>query len=728
MQIAKERGVNPDPLRMAASRLAKRIAQEIASLPTGGSDLGPVLQRAFDGMIGGMKLSDDKKAGMTGAFAAVKDALAALPAARTEPFFTGPESAAKGTGEILALAFDPEVCKGCGVCVTSCDPAALHRGPRGAAEVRDALAIRDLVFTLPGPGADTIARARETASVGPLAGLFLDRDALEVFSGGDGAEAGSGEKIAVRQVLATATHHLKPLAQAQRQAVAELKEELAGTVRERLASALPTRDLDALAEGLEGLERPEVDLNELTGRVEAAFESDRVDTERLRGLVDAARDVGDVLWRLETGALGMGRTLFGLVAADGPSTAWIGTFPYNPTAVPTVMDAGGDAVTTALGVIQGHVQETVEIARVIRRARLELDKPAEAVHARETLLALTWNDLTAAEKAACPPLFVAGNERELAGHGLAALLDLLGSDLPVKVIALSELEMGMGRASGPVTPTEVSGTIRGHLGLLALAHPRSYVLQSSIAVPSHLEAGVAEAVTRSGPALVCVHGPSPERHGFAIDAALERAAAAITARAFPLFRTASNAGDGTTLDLSGNPAPGTDWAAAGAIDRFTPVHWAFDEERFRSELRPLGPADADPVSLADYLELPAAERSGKTPVIAPVEDPPLAVSPGLVRFAEDTLAGWRRLAAWGTPADPAATEPAAEPAAEPAPSREALAVTESRYQAELAALRQSHQIELHELHQTLRREMAVQVRDRLRRLLAGAGGNGKGQS
>jgi pyruvate-ferredoxin/flavodoxin oxidoreductase len=241
---------------------------------------------------------------------------------------------------------------------------------------------------------------------------------------------------------------------------------------------------------------------------------------------------------------------------------------------------------------------------------------------------------------------------------------------------------------------------------------------------------VAEAVTRVGPALVCIHGPSPERHGFALDAALARAETAILARAFPLFRAAPNAGDGTTLDLAGNPAPSSDWAGAGEIDRFTPVHWAFAEERFQTELRPVGPDDPEPTPLADYLELPPEERSGKTPVVAPAEDATLAVSPALVRFAEDTLAGWRRLRGWGegagAPAQGAADAPAADTTAEP--SREALAVTESRYQAELAALQRDHQAQLQQLRHQLRAEMAVQVRDRLRRLLAGAGGNGKGES
>ena len=161
----------------------------------------------------------------------------------------------------------------------------------------------------------------------------------------------------------------------------------------------------------------------------------------------------------------------------------------------------GDAAQLSAGLIEGHLDETTELIRLLRLARLEVDQPDGADWKREALASLRWQDLSAEEVALCPPLILIGSDEMLAGRGLSQLIWLLNSGLPVKVLVLSALDFGL--------LDEPTNNPRASLGLLALAQRNAFVAQTSVADSAHLGESMLRALGHEGPALLQVYAPSP---------------------------------------------------------------------------------------------------------------------------------------------------------------------------------------------------------------------------
>ncbi len=532
MDRARRRGGSVAKLRMVSSKLAARVLEEARGDWQGGA-AGALFDAAFDAVRSSTKLPE----GVAEAFRAVREELAEIPLARTAAFL----DAADGDGELLAVAVDPDVCNGCGLCVEACVPEALTEAPDQTRRSAAARRLWEVQEELPEPVAATLERARGHGEVGPLAGALLSRAARSVMVSDDGGEPGSGISLALRQVLGSATFHLQPVRAAQLAEMEEQRGRLAKGLHETLARSLPDGDLDALGAGLEAFEQPDVDLVDLVGRVETAFETERVDVAATRRLVEAARALDAQTRRMGVGEAGGGSALLSVVASlDAASSTespegWIGTFPDNPFAVPVTVDSTGDAAELARGLVEGDLRETVATARVLRRARLEADaaesgrrsggrRSGEAAHAADAVERLIWEELSAEERRLCPPLFLVTTDGALEGADLGALLRLLGTDLPVKLVVLSD---GSSEGSAPAL---------FDLRRLSAAFPDVFMVQTSIAHGDHLEGGVAAAVEAGGPAVVRVLAPRPERrlNGHAVT--LERARQAVESKSYVLFR------------------------------------------------------------------------------------------------------------------------------------------------------------------------------------------------
>jgi len=517
MECAAAHGRPADKLRMVASKVASRVRQEMAAPDWKGGTAGELYDAAFAAAVDKMKLPDERKAELRDAHAAARAEIAALPVARTRPFFDDADD-----GELFALALDPDACKGCGLCVAACEPGALTAVADDAERTAAARELWRFCDELPEASAATRERVGRHPEVGALAAALMSRAAREVMAGGHGAEPGSGAALALRQVLGVAADRLRPRRERQLAALRELKEKLASAIHGTLAQALPGRDLDALARGLDALSQPDAELAELTARVETAFEDERVDVTRARRLVEAARAVADLEWRWTTGESGLGQAPLGLVLTV-PGLAWAASFPYQPFRLPVTVDATGDAADLARGLAAGRLAETVDAARVLRRARLELDRPLEAPRAAAELDALAWEDLDDDERALAAPLFVTISEEDLDRGVGGAMTALLGSDLPVKVLVLQAW-----------APEDHPSSSSSHTGLDEATKKSAFFVQSSVAHSEHLARAVAAAIDRGGPALLRVLAPSPARGGFAADETLARARERVESGAFAL--------------------------------------------------------------------------------------------------------------------------------------------------------------------------------------------------
>ncbi|MCC7390404.1 MAG: hypothetical protein IT431_16750 [Phycisphaerales bacterium] len=713
LDMATRAGAQADALRPVIGQMVKRAAKLAMgeNPPTTAGEL-------FGATIGDIaaKLDATRASAVGAAFEAVKAQIGGLPIAVTDLFFRDAEHAAPGTGALLSLAVNPDACKcpeligargaGHGIALKPRTPEAVERARKGWA----------LWQSLPDTPGEIIERVRKDDRIGPLAAMMLSRHCLHAMAPGDGAEAGSGAKLALRQVLAVAEFHYQPRTQRLVGMINGLRGKLSERIQKQLAAALPTADLEALSAGLETLGRGDVELGALSSKIDSAIVNGHVDGELLARLVDAARGLADLEWKLTRGPLGLGRARVGLTLAAGSVAAWAGAYPYNPFLSPVAIDAAGEAGGLARGVLEGYLREVIDGFRLIRLARLEIDRPNEAPHAAARLAGLTYADLTADERELVPPMVLVGDGQSLGARGLSQLVWLFESGLPIKAVVLSDIG---GKADGALSLDSMGSyppAQRYDIALLAMLSRKAFVTQCSVAHAAHFAASVERALATAGPALVHVHAPSPERHGFGVAGLFEQAALAVASRAWPLatFDPAGAGVFGSCIDISMNPSPRDKWVYGEHGAAITPAHWAASEARFAEQLTPMGREANNPVAMSEYLDLDAEARASKTPFVE------LGAEGGKSRFAVGTTLardGADRARLWRTLQELAGE---VTPFTEKVRQEIEQSVAGAR-QAEVAALKAQHEAQLAQLRSQFALETTDNITSRLM-AIAGYGG------
>jgi len=683
----------PDPglgqLRRVLRQLASRVHKLV--LQSGGSPLQPEhVREAFDWLVEKMGPDATERDELTSALEKTLAQLAPLGFAVTDQFFNCPRGQ-KQTAEFLAVALNPQACQGCGICAQVCPGEAISMEPqteRLLAETRAAWAAWE---ELPDTAGSTIASAAEPDGLGGLAAILMSRHCLFSVAGGLPAEAGSGERLAVRQVAAVVEYQMQRRLLAHLETLSELSERLHQTIRETLAQGTAVDDLSDLDRALEGVSSRQGKLAEVLGRLGGMGESADVDVARLKRLVGAARQIDALRTQLTEGRHGLGRARFGIVVAGKQAAEWAASFPYNPFSVPVAVDQDGTGVELAGGIARGMLAEHVEQIRTLRHAELVLEGPPDLPAREKELGQLSWTGLTPDELALCPPVIVIGSADGVRGDSTALL-----SDLPLKVVQLDDRDL---------FDAEASATD------LLIGKDRAFVLSASISHPTYLYEGVSAALEFAGPAWIQIHAPSPGRHGFASSDTVGRARAAVECRVHPLVLYEPARGDRLTprLDLEGNPAPDKDWVNTDDGGTLTPADWAAGETRFARGFTPIG--DELPPArkrLASLLPLGA-----RLPEIEVDDETRLGVGEELARAMLDCHQRWNVLQAVASAGGPFVDK-----------LRERLEQElRATMETEIAALKQQHVAEIDGLQQTQLATQLTRLRERLMQL-AGYGTGG----
>jgi pyruvate-ferredoxin/flavodoxin oxidoreductase len=693
------RKTGAEALRPIASKLAARIIASNKKAESPPATFGQMLDEAFAWLMEKAPLPDERRQAIETGVRQIVAEFGDLPVAVTQPFFKDPEAQQKDSAELLAIAINPDACKACDVCVRGCEPGALTTQPQDAAVLDDTRRLWELWSSTPDTPGTSIDRAAEHADVGQTAAMLLSRYCQFALAGGDPAEAGSGEKLAARLFLSATEYQRQPVVQRFAQSLADTGDELRALIHSTLSGALPDADLDAVAAKLEATSSPRIDLTTLAKDVTDATDQS-IDTRYLKRLIELSGQVDAAREQLVTGKHGLGRARYGLAVSGSRTAAWAATFPRNPFQAPAVVDMSGAAGQLAAGLVEGHLDETAEMVRLLRLARLEIDRPDGFEWKRDALKSLHWHDLAPEELELCPPLILIGSDEMLAARGLSQLVWLLNSKLPVKVLVLSSLEMGLVEAS--------VNDPRAGIGLLALAQRNAYVAQTSLAEPDHFGASVMQALAYDGPALVQVYAPSPSRDGYAIDGLVEQSHRAVAARTLPLFCYDPRAEGvfGSRISLEGNPQRDSLLVAEEDARVYTPVHWAFEQGRFAGHFEPLAQSAPSPLPIHEWLALDAAAQRGKTPYVASGEgddEPRYAVSAAMLRAAGHCIDNWRTLQELAGVVTPFTRKLEEEIRAEVA----------AEHQAELNAQKQAAAAELKEVRQKTQAEIAATMRSRL---------------
>ena len=688
-----------EPVRQVASKLASRMIASSKKAPR--ATFGELLDESFAWLIEKAPLPDERKQAIEEGVARIAAEFGALPIAVAKPFFQDAEARRKDSAEFLSLAINPDACKACGICVAACEPVALGMREQDAELLDDTRRLWSAWAATPDTGSDTLERVAEDPDIGAMASILLSRYCQFALAGGDPAEAGSGEKTAVRLALAATEFHQQPLVQRFAASLAAAGDEVTALIRGTVSGTLAVDDLDAVAEKLKTTASPRVDVRELADSVGATAGDHSIDTDYLLRLIELADRIATAHHGLVAGEHGLGRARYGLAVAGRSTATWAGAFPHNPFQAPVLIDMTGDAAQLAAGLIEGHLDETTELVRLLRLARLEIDQPDGLEWKRDALSSLRWTDLDEEEYDLCPPLVLVGSDEMLAGQGLSQLVWLLNSGLPVKVLVLSTMDFGLIDA-----PTN---NPRASLGLLALAQRNAFVAQASVGNPKHLGESVLQALGYEGPALIQVYAASPTRDGFAADATPEQARLAMRSRALPLFRYDPGAGGvfGSRISLDGNPQPDVLLAQAGDDAKpVTPADWSLGQARFSDCFQALAEDAAAPLPLHEWLQLDARNRNSKTPYVATgdgEDEQRYSMTPAMLRTCESCLENWQTLQELAGVVTPFTTKL----------EEEIRAAVAAEHQAELDAQKQAAAKELLEAQQKTQADIASRIRSRL---------------
>ncbi len=685
-----------DPLRPLVNKLASAISKQVKSATAKRFTFKPLLNQAFEQLQQKSPLSGERLESVSHALMTIADRFGSLPLHKTEALFTKGEQLQKDGGALLSLTVNSDACKGCGICASSCDSGVITM-QQSADDLLNKHRQNWQIWEQIPDTASTLIEQVAKQSLNPIAAQMLSRHCAYTISGGDGAEAGSGEKIALRMVLSGIEYLQQPHHHQWLNRIKDYLTEITQEIRSILADALPVEDLDSMAHQLQQVKSRHVDLIQLIPGNTSKLESSGVDAPRLRRLIEIAQGLGDLQHRIQHGESGLGRSRYSLAISPGTQSSWAGVFPYNPFQVPTLMNNSGDLIEMSMGMIHGQIQQIGQSHALMHNAAEELKRGVSKQKPLNSII--SWHQMDEDERNSVPPLVVIANSRELAGSQLSQLSWMLNSGLPVKVIAISDL--GFGLENEGVRGLAVSNDHRldAALSTHALFGQKAFVAQSSIAAPQHLNQSIQEMFDYNGPALVEIYAPSPLFHGIAPSDVMSVAATAVATRVSPLMRYNPNSDGlfGKRLKLEGNESIKRDWVEIDNSPHL-PIDWMRTQRRFDHCFHQHSDRDAAPTPLADYLNMGSNSRANKSPVIKMLDDESnvitMVASEAVIEVIDSILSRWRvlqELAGEVTPfTDKVQSEIEAEVAAE---HQLALDALRQEYEEKIAAINANHHSE-----------------------------------
>jgi pyruvate-ferredoxin/flavodoxin oxidoreductase len=302
----------------------------------------------------------------------------------------------------------------------------------------------------------------------------------------------------------------------------------------------------------------------------------------------------------------------------------------------------------AMGIFEGHMSKMAEGFKAIRRAEMELDGTYNPSEHASFLTYFNWQQFTDEEWLLCPPVVALGGDGAMYDIGFQNLSRMMASGKPIKVIVVdTQVYSNTGGQActsgfiGQVSDMAQYGKVwqgksepRKEIGLIAMAHRNTYVLQGTLANTSHMIEGFIDGLMAKRPALFNLYTTCQPEHGVGDDMGAHQAKLAVESRAYPIFTYNPEAGKTAkeAFDLSGNPDMQKIWPTyklkylengreKSMEVAMTFADFAITEARFRKHFRKV-PRDAwndNMIPLSDFLELPDDEREGKFPYIWAVD-------------------------------------------------------------------------------------------------------------
>ena len=676
-----------------SSRKAEQILKGLLADSGGDANVGGLMDMAFGQAVAESGLDDGGKNALVAEYKLLKAELDGFQTAVTRPHYTLHEKKEKGSGGLFSVTVNPYTCKGCMECVTVCTDDAL----RSVSQTEDSIAqlrkVWDLWLDLPTTPDRFIKISNLEEGIGTLSSLLLNKANYMALNSGDGACLGCSEKTVLHLFTATVEALMQKRVKTHLEHVEGLIAQLKAHVQGRLVGKLDITDPATLADALDKGAGKDITLASIAGQMEQAHEGEPIDRVWLQEISTLISQLQRLAWRYTKGTTGNGRATLGMINSTGCTSVWGSTYPFNPYPYPWANHLFQDTPSIAMGVFEGHMAKMADGFRAIRRAELELSGEYDPKEHDEFLTYFNWRHFSDEEWELCPPVVGVGGDGAMYDIGFQNLSRLMMSGKPIKTVILDTQVYSNtgGQACTSGFPGQVSDMaqygkafqgkeeIRKEIGLIAMAHRTTWVMQGAISNANHLIEGFIHGLKARRPALFNIYTSCQPEHGIGDDMGYDQAKLAVESRAYPLYTYDPDKGltPQECFDLEGNPEPDQDWPtytlkyrdARGEREMelpFTFADFAMTEARFRKHFRkaPQDTWNDDMVPVAEYLDLDAEGREGKFPFVWMVDTQQqlgrLLVAQPVILACEDRRAFWTLLRALAVPVEQVAASDAAE--------------------------------------------------------------------
>lgn len=577
-----------------------------------------------------------------------KEELGEFKFALTKPYFHLHEKSMANSGGLFSITINPQTCKGCKECIEVCDDGALISVPQTEESIQKLRKEWDLWTDLPNtPGKFNRIDSLEE-KIGPLETILLNKEAYLNFASGDGACLGCSEKSVVHLFTATVESLMQPRIARHVDHLNHLIERLERHIQNQLMSTVDLGNADLMDQILADSGQTDLTMAGITQKIEKVKGSEPIDQAWLKDVTQLLAKLKKLRWKYTEGTTGKGRSSMGMCNATGCTSVWGSTWPYNPYPFPWANHLFQDSTSMAMGIFEGHMSKMAEGFKAIRKAELLLDGKYSPSEHDPLFTYFTWEQFSDEEWLLCPPVVTLGGDGAMYDIGFQNLSRMMASGKPIKVIVVdTQVYSNTGGQActsgfiGQVSDMAQFGKVkkgksepRKEIGLIAMAHRNTYVLQATLANTSQMIEGFIDGLMAKRPALFNLYTTCQPEHGVGDDLGVHQAKLAMESRAYPIFKYNPDHGVKAedAFDLSGNPAIDQLWPTyhlkylesgreKSMEVAMTFADFALTEARFRKHFRKV-PRDAwneNMIPLSEFIELSADEREGKFPYIWAVD-------------------------------------------------------------------------------------------------------------
>jgi pyruvate-ferredoxin/flavodoxin oxidoreductase len=568
--------------------------------------------------------------------------------ALTRPYYDLHEKGQPNSGGLFSITINPNTCKGCMECVKVCGDDALRVIPQTEESVAKLRKDWDFWGDLPTTPEKFNRIDDLEEKIGPLETILLNKETYLNFASGDGACLGCSEKSVVHLFVATVEALMQPRIKKHVAHLEELIGKLESHIQLKMMKTVNMTDSDRVARIINEMQDGDLTISGLTEKLEAEKGSEPIDPVWLREVTQMLASLKQLHWKYTSGTTGKGRSNMGMTNATGCTSVWGSTYPYNPYPFPWANHLFQDSTSMAMGIFEGHMSKMAEGFRTIRKVEKELKGEYDPVGSRDFFTYFTWEQFTTEEWLLCPPVVALGGDGAMYDIGFQNLSRMMASGKPIKVIVVdTQVYSNTGGQActsgfiGQVSDMAQYGKVwkgkqepRKEIGLIAMAHRNTYVMQGTLANTSHMIEGFIDGLMAKRPALFNLYTTCQPEHGVADDLGAHQAKLAVESRAYPIFRYNPENGvkPKDAFDLSGNPAMDKLWPTyslkymengrqKSMEVSMTFADFALTEARFRKHFRkaPRDTWNENMIPLADFLEMSKDEREGKFPFIWAVD-------------------------------------------------------------------------------------------------------------